>query len=266
MTGNILFQNQQHQSQGPYRGMSYGIGSPPTTGSDQLQFYSSNYDSSQSGYRNSLQGNRMSGRSTPLAGYSEQYGMEGKMGWLAAFGTAGYPDEPPLLEELGINFGHIKSKTLTVLNPLKSMDQHIMDDTDLAGPILFCLLFATFLLLSGKSHFGYVYGFILLGTVSLHFILTLMSQTSINFIRTASVLGYCLLPLVLTSAIGVLLSLDGVIGYSLAIIAISWCTYSASAIFVAVLQLMEMRALVAYPVGLFYSAFAVMTVFSELRS
>jgi hypothetical protein len=56
---------------------------------------------------------------------------------------------------------------------------------------------------------------------------------------------------------------SGVIGYSLAIskltfdpisnilVAISWCTYSASAIFVAILQLMEMRALVAYPVGLF---------------
>jgi hypothetical protein len=34
----------------------------------------------------------MSGRSTPLAGYPEQYRMEGRMGWLAAFGTAGYPD------------------------------------------------------------------------------------------------------------------------------------------------------------------------------
>jgi protein YIPF5/7 len=114
----------------------------------------------------------MSGRSTPLAGYPEQYRIEGKMGWLAAFGTAGiYPDgillsgemffnflEPPLLEELGVNFGHMKTKvlyiindvnekTLTVLNPLRSVDQHIMDDTDLAGPILFCLLFATFLLL-----------------------------------------------------------------------------------------------------------------------
>lgn len=31
-------------------------------------------------------------------------------GWLAAFGTGGYEDEPPLLEELGINFGHIKMK------------------------------------------------------------------------------------------------------------------------------------------------------------
>jgi hypothetical protein len=115
----------------------------------------------------------------------------------------------------------------------------------------------------GKSHFGYVYGFILLGTVSLHFILNLMSQIGVNFIRTASVLGYCLLPLVLISAVGVVLSLEyvpifgivwwgsGFLGYSLAAVAISWCTYSASAIFVAVLQLTEMRALVAYPVGLF---------------
>ena len=46
----------------------------------------------QGGYRTSMQGARMSGRSTPLAGYPEQYRMEGRMGWLAAFGTAGYPD------------------------------------------------------------------------------------------------------------------------------------------------------------------------------
>ena len=107
----------------------------------------------------------------------------------------------------------------------------------------------------------------------MHCILNLMSLTGVNFTRTASVLGYCLLPLVLTSAIGIVISLkyfiftkrsnsSGLIGYLLAagilcdnfnltVVAISWCTYSASAIFVAVLQLTEMRALVAYPVGLF---------------
>jgi len=35
-----------------------------------------------------------------------------------------------------------------------------------------------------------------------------MSLAGVNFLRTASVLGYCLLPLVLTSAIGVILSLE----------------------------------------------------------
>ena len=39
-----------------------------------------------------------------------------------------------------------QEQTLTVLNPLARIDQHIMDDSDLAGPILFFLLFGTFLL------------------------------------------------------------------------------------------------------------------------
>lgn len=39
---------------------------------------------------------------------SREHGLT--KGWLAAFGTAGYDDEPPLLEELGVNFGHIKMK------------------------------------------------------------------------------------------------------------------------------------------------------------
>lgn len=34
-----------------------------------------------------------------------------------------------------------------VLNPLASVDQHMMDDSDVAGPILFYLLFGAFLLL-----------------------------------------------------------------------------------------------------------------------
>lgn len=38
----------------------------------------------------------------------EQGGL--RTGWLAAFGTEGYDGEPPLLEELGINFGHIRTK------------------------------------------------------------------------------------------------------------------------------------------------------------
>ncbi|KAF8469070.1 hypothetical protein BDZ91DRAFT_721660 [Kalaharituber pfeilii] len=184
-------------------------------------------------------------------------------GWMAAFGTSGYEDEPPLLEELGINFSHIKMKTLTVLNPLAAVDQNIMDDSDLAGPILFCLLFATFLLLSGKVHFGYTYGVALLGSISLHLILNLMSHPghSTNYIRSASVLGYCLLPLVITSAIGVFISMDGTLGYVLSAAAITWCTYSSSSMFVAVLRVSDVRWLVAYPLGLFYSVFGIMAIF-----
>ena len=33
-----------------------------------------------------------------------------RTGLLAAFGTEGYEGEPPLLEELGVNFNHIRTK------------------------------------------------------------------------------------------------------------------------------------------------------------
>ncbi|KAM4034142.1 protein YIPF5-like [Anomaloglossus baeobatrachus] len=58
-----------------------------------------------------------------------------------------FDDEPPLLEELGINFDHIWQKTLTVLHPLKVADGSIMNETDLTGPMVFCLAFGATLLL-----------------------------------------------------------------------------------------------------------------------
>lgn len=49
--------------------------------------------------------------------------------------------------ELGINPSHILQKSLAVLNPLARVDAHIMDDADLAGPIVFSFAFAFVLLL-----------------------------------------------------------------------------------------------------------------------
>lgn len=186
-------------------------------------------------------------------------------GLLAAFGTSGYPGEPPLLEELGINFQHIKAKTQAVLNPFnKNITSDIMADSDLAGPILFVLLFGTLLLLAGKVQFGYIYGVGLFGVVSLHYLFKFMSNDiQIDIIRSASVIGYCLLPLVLLSVVGVLTSLDNTIGYILSAIAVFWCTYSASGFFVIVLKLHNVRLLIAYPLGLFYSVFALMAIFME---
>ncbi|KAK9459637.1 uncharacterized protein V1516DRAFT_627728 [Lipomyces oligophaga] len=271
----------------------YGVGGGGS--SANLQFYSSNYENpaaaaaaagvpSSSSGQGRFGGGRASANvlGSQFSGFGGVGGIPGTAGvsgdgisaaangerlsggLLAAFGTGGYSDESPLLEELGINFNHIKSKTLTVLNPLSPIDTNIMDDSDLAGPILFFLLFGTFLLLSGKIHFGYVYGVALLGLVSLHLIMNLMAATSgIDFTRTTSVLGYCLLPLVVTSAISIFVSADNLFGYIMCAIAIFWCTYSSSAMFVAVLQLSDMRPLVAYPLMLFYSVFAVMTMFAD---
>lgn len=187
-------------------------------------------------------------------------------GVLAAFSTGGYPHEPPLLQELGINFSLIKQKTMAVLNPKGAITTEMMSDSDLAGPILFCLVFGTCLLLAGKIHFSYIYGVALFGTVSLHFFFKLMSDNSIDFIRTASVLGYCLLPLVPISFVGIFLDLNNLFGYLLSTFSIFWSTYSASGFFVAVLSLHNVRALIAYPLAMFYSIFVLMAIFVEKTS
>ena len=67
--------------------------------------YPSNYGSSSSNYG--------------FGAFPGQPGATGQMGtgqgglrtgWIAAFGTEGYEGEPPLLEELGVNFHHIQTK------------------------------------------------------------------------------------------------------------------------------------------------------------
>lgn len=81
--------------------------------------------------------------------------------------------------------------------------------------------------------------------------------------RSSSVLGYCLLPLVFASLIGVVLPLDSFAGYCLVSLAIAWCTYSSSGMFCSVGRMTEMRGLVAYPLALFYVGFGIMAIFSS---
>lgn len=177
-------------------------------------------------------------------------------------GYSNFEDEPPLLEELGINFEHIGLKTKSVLNPMEQPDPSIMDDTDLAGPLVFCLAFGAFLLLSGKVHgFGYIYGVGVMGCASLYAVLNLMSMTGVTISCVVSVLGYCLLPMVLLSGVSVVFSLTGSIGTILTGIAIAWCSFSASKLFVTVLAMDHQQPLVAYPCALLYGVFALLTVF-----
>ena len=62
-----------------------------------------------------------------------------------------YSDEPPLLEELGVNFGAIGTKTSAVLMLHKPIDASVLRDADLAGPLVFCVVLGLCLLLVRAS-------------------------------------------------------------------------------------------------------------------
>lgn len=172
-------------------------------------------------------------------------------------------DETPLFEELGINFDHIFKKTKAVLNPFTTPDLSILDDVDLAGPLVFCLAFAFSLLLLGKIHFGYVYGIVTLGTVGMYSLLNVMtsSDKTCSGLFVTSVLGYCLLPMVLLSFSSFLFPLHSFIGILITMICIFWCSISASKLFATSLALIGQQFLVAYPCALFYGVFALLTMF-----
>jgi hypothetical protein len=172
-----------------------------------------------------------------------------------------YEDEPPLLEELGINPYQIIEKTLSVLNPFRHTDASILQDTDLAGPVVFCVLFGFILLLSGKVHFGYIYGIGVIGCVGMFFLLNMMSVAGVSLGVTVSVLGYCLLPMVGLAGATLLLSLQDIVGILLTVMAVVWCSLSASKLFVTALGMQKQQPLVAYPCALVYGVFALLAVF-----
>lgn len=141
----------------------------------------------------------------------------------------------------------------------------------------------------------------LVGTILLHQIISLMSPpitaddaaagqdhghprgshlgSSLTYPRSASIVGYCLLPLVLVSTLGIVVPLDGLFGYIVTIMSIMWCSYSSSSMFTVagkvsrydifgnVLtpagRMTSMRGLVAYPMILFYGSFGIMAIFSS---
>lgn len=118
--------------------MSQYYGAPPNQGyapssAQNLQFYPSSYgappvsghatpaqasygyagpSSSATGYGSPGFGSSFGAPPGAASGVSGRMGEQGglRTGWLAALSTEGYDGEPPLLEELGVDFSHVKAK------------------------------------------------------------------------------------------------------------------------------------------------------------
>lgn len=202
-------------------------------------------------------------------------------GLLNALSTKGYSDEASLMEELGINFGQIWNNTKKSIL-MKNKDHHQgNDEVDLAGPLFFVILFGALLYFySGRLHFGYIYGVGMFGTVSIHFLLKLMSNNhnkaahnagselkdsqadqGLYMLQTCSILGYSFLPLCILSSIAMFMNLNTTLGILISTFSVVWCAISSSGQFTKLLNVHNVRLLVAYPLFIFYSVFASMIVF-----
>ncbi|XP_034099924.1 protein YIPF5 [Drosophila nasuta] len=222
-----------------------------------------NYDAP--GYNNAPnQG--LGGFYDPTAYTDNAYGQDKSFNQTGAAGNGAagneFDDEPPLLEELGINPNHIFQKTLAVLNPLRGTDQQILQDTDMAGPLVFCLALGGILLLSGKVTFSYIYGIGVMGCIFFYCLLSMMvTRSQVTFGAVASVLGYCLLPMVVLSGINILITIQGTLGLIVSGIAILWCAISASKLFATAFSMDHQQLLIAYPCAVLYGGFALITIY-----
>lgn len=178
-------------------------------------------------------------------------------------------DEPPLLEELEIYPDRILEKTLAVLNPFHGKGlvddaDFLTQDTDLAGPITFCLALAVCLFVSGSSTpFGYIYGLSMISCIVMYCLLSLMTINSsmFTFTSVASILGYCLLPTVAFAFLRIFVSLYSNIGLCLALFVVLWSSLSASRLFATISGDDQQRPLIAYPCALVYAVFSLLIVF-----
>ncbi|XP_039450381.1 protein YIPF7 [Culex pipiens pallens] len=179
-------------------------------------------------------------------------------------------DEPPLLDELEIYPQRILEKSLAVLNPFHAQGlvdnpEYFFKETDLAGPIAFCLTLAACLFVSGaKAQFGYIYGLCVISVIVMYVLITLMCNSTENYVTitaVASILGYSILPIVWLSIVGVFFSLNSTFGMVLAACAIFLAAMGCSRIFCIMTGDMHQRYLIAYPCALVYIIFTLLVLF-----
>jgi hypothetical protein len=77
----------------------------------------------------------------------------------------------------------------------------------------------------------------------------------------ASILGYCILPIVLLSVVNIIFDLHGILGTVASAGAVVWCAISSSKLFSDGLEMKRQQVLVAYPCAILYAVFALLTVF-----
>eukprot|EP01094_Clydonella_sp_ATCC50884_P029222 TRINITY_DN9074_c0_g1_i4.p2 TRINITY_DN9074_c0_g1~~TRINITY_DN9074_c0_g1_i4.p2 ORF type:complete len:104 (+),score=33.22 TRINITY_DN9074_c0_g1_i4:85-396(+) len=100
-----------------------------------------------------------------------------------------------------------------------------------------------------------------MGCACMYVLLNLMSVHGIEMYNTVSVLGYCLLPMVLLAGMALVLPMSGTFGFVVSCLCVGWCAKSATSMFIGLLNMHDQFLLILYPVGLVYCCFAMLTIF-----
>ncbi|XP_057980105.1 uncharacterized protein LOC131165943 [Malania oleifera] len=185
-----------------------------------------------------------------------QYGGPG-------IGVGVFEDEPPLLEELGINTKQIWNKTISILIPFR-LNPNLHEDADLSGPFLLIMAFGLFQLLAGKIHFGIILGWVTVAAMFLYAVFNMLAgrNGNLDLYRCLSLIGYCMLPMVILSAFSLFVPQGGVVIFTVAAVFVIWSTRVCTRLLVELASCGdEHRGLIAYACFLIYTLFSLLVIF-----
>ncbi|KAL3520878.1 hypothetical protein ACH5RR_019027 [Cinchona calisaya] len=178
-------------------------------------------------------------------------------------GGTGFEDEPPLLEELGINTKQIYQKTISILNPFR-IKPDIHEDGDLSGPFLFLMAFGLFQLLARKLHFGVLLGWVTVAALFLYVVFNMLAgrNGNLDLYRCLGLIGYCMLPIVILSAISLFVPQGGMVIMVTSGVFVIWSTRVCTRLLVDVASYGdEHRGLIGYACFLIYALFSLLVMF-----
>ncbi|KAJ9181407.1 hypothetical protein P3X46_009540 [Hevea brasiliensis] len=181
----------------------------------------------------------------------------------ASSAGANFDEEEPLLDELGIHPDQIWRKTKSIMNPFR-VNPTVHKDSDLSGPFFLYFSLCLFQLLAGKFQFGVILGWIVVSSIFLYVVFNMLAERNgnLNLHTCTSVLGYCLLPVVMLSAISLFMPPGGHISFIIAGVFVIWATRACTNLMVAVADGgEEHRGLIAYACFLIYTLFSLLVIF-----
>ncbi|KAJ4903724.1 Integral membrane Yip1 family protein [Raphanus sativus] len=186
------------------------------------------------------------------------------------YSSSSKDEEEPLLDELGIHPEQIWSKTRSILNPFRTNRTVHEDSSDLSGPIFLYLALCLFQLFAGKIQFGVILGWIVASSVFLYAVFNMLAgrrSGNLGLHTCTSLVGYCLLPLVVFSAVSLLFvprEGDGVVvvRFVVAGVFVLWSSRACSGLVVSLADGgEEHRGLISYACFLIYCLFSLLVVF-----
>ncbi|CAN6438938.1 unnamed protein product [Victoria cruziana] len=174
-----------------------------------------------------------------------------------------FEDELPLLEELGINTRLIWKKSLSILNPFR-VNPNLHEDADLSGPFIFLMAFGLFQLLAGKLHFGIILGWVTVASLFLYVVFNMLAgrDGTLDLYRCLSLVGYCMFPMVLFSALSLFVPQRGLAVYIMAAVFVIWSTRVCTVLLVELASYGdEHRGLVGYACFLVFLLFSLLVIY-----